>query len=205
MVALVCSVALLGACDSNDPEPAPISADGDAAPSTEPVSEPEPSEPDDPFAVPDEIDVEYVQRVVDELFRIQGDAYRAAVEADIEPGEPVPTEFLDPLRQISADGEYFARLGALMQQSADAGFADLVDPPADREFEVEELFSAESDCIVASGDVDFTVTAANPDQPTLLHNYVLVPSDRNPTGWAIRTSTAVVEGFEPLEPSEVCP
>ncbi|MGM0818249.1 MAG: hypothetical protein ACQETV_02510, partial [Actinomycetota bacterium] len=81
---------LVGACSADEEpeevaaatvptaEPAPDPPDEPAEDETEePVAEDLPTEePEDPYAIPDEIDEDYVQRILDVFASIEGDALR---------------------------------------------------------------------------------------------------------------------------------
>lgn len=207
-VALALTVAmLLSACDGGT-DFEPIGGDQEPSDPAEPADEPEPEpepEPEDPFAVPDEIDVAYAQRVFDELFRIEGDAFRIAYDRR-EDSEFVPNDALDLLRSVSSDDDYFARRAAAVQAELDDDFGQRRIPLADRPFEVEELTRADGSCIVADGDVDFRVTSEDPARDVVPHSYALHrDEDANATGWVFASGTAVLDEFEPLDPEEVCP
>ena len=208
-VALALTVAmLLSACDGGT-DFEPIGGDQEPSDPAEPADEPEPEpepEPEDPFAVPDEIDVAYAQRVFDELFRVQGDAYRLSFEQR-EGTEFVPEDALELLRSISVDEEEFAERAQLLQNALDRGFSGIRTPIADRSFEVSSLARADGDCLVAEGDVDFRVTSEEPTMDVVPHSYALHRDETaaNATGWVFAEETAVLDEFEPLDPEEVCP
>lgn len=212
VVASVASVLLLAGCSGDDPQVQPIEPDGNAS-AEAPAPDPEPGgevdegvgeEPDDPFAVPDEIDVGYAQRVFDELFRIQAEVYNDVLETGVPDDGLIPLEQMEPLRSIAADGEIYAVLVDILENAAAEDFERLQQPIQPRAFTVADVALTDGGCIFAEGEVDFSATAVDPRVEELAHEYILEPSEDNRTGWAILNFSAITDDFGGFDPDEEC-
>lgn len=147
----------------------------------------------DPYAVPEEITVEYLQRVFDVFDEIEGDATRLIVAA----GEVTPdAEAL--LASIYTERGLALRLQAWVHD-LESGLARYRDVPGDAETSVLELRNAESGCVRVLALYDATDVARDGPAPlTLTYELVRVdPGGRNPTPWKINFD---VVGDQPQEP-----
>lgn len=185
-VAVALSAALLGACGGgSDVAAAPSAPSAPPVVTASPAAVPSPSPSPtrvDATTVPDDIDVAYVQAVMDELNRRDSEAYRE-VAASGEVGEAFYAVLKSTHTAADADRQI-------------SGFEDFVgpeglaDPPGDITTEVRELVHADADCIQAlvvhdisailSPDVDI-----EPEQPHTLKLLRRDPGELNPTPWAI--------------------
>jgi hypothetical protein len=165
--ALVASLAVaLAACGGDDDvepiaEPSPTET---AAPTEEPepdeIDETEDPEPEDPFAVPDEIDEPYVQSVLDELLRVRTAALREVVRgAGVEAS--MPTEAATLVAEAHSGPERVALLeefeNYLRATNLDEVFVE-PDSMTDQRFELLTVVEASPDCIVATGLYDLSGT-----------------------------------------------
>lgn len=212
LAAALAGAVVIAGCSGGGSSIEPIGGDdqGATAPdgeidAPEPDEPAHPGEPDDPFAVPDEIDVDYAQRVFDELFRLEAEVYNDVLETGVPDDGLIPLEQLEPLRDISANEEIFAVQVDLLQDAARNDFANLVQPVRPLDFQVAELRRADEQCVAARGDVDFTATAVEPVSDLLPHEFLLARSDRNVTGWALLEFSVLAEEFEGFDLDEVCP
>jgi hypothetical protein len=209
---LIASLAVaLAACGGDDDvepiaEPTPTET---AAPTEEPTpeepDETEDPEPDDPFAIPDEIDEPYVQSVLDELFALRTQALKAAVEAN---GQPSLSE--DAARFVGASHEGPLRL-TLVEQLQDVQAADNVDAvflnPSDmgqERFALDRLMRAESGCIVAVGFIDSSEVSGGEPNTETYSAISLSPADSqpaglNPTPWLLYDEMAILFEGEPAK------
>ena len=139
---------------------------------------------DPAFAIPAEIDADYVNRVLAELDRVQGDVFRRIVangafaQADLIPLRAV---FNDP--ELTGQAQGFATL----VQSIDKA----KNPPGDNRTTVVRLLTARPDCIYAETTVDVSATVLEPPPPRTA--WVALrpsqpdsdPQDLNPTPFSI--------------------
>lgn len=190
------STLLLASCSNGEPSTTPIPGNEEGGPPTEeapgPTEEPDEEPPeDDPFAVPDEIDEEYLQRVADELMAIRTDAVRLAVELNTEDADP--------------DEELASLIGSIFTQASLAAavnnFTDIVrannvdevfvapEEMGEQRLEVFEYVGGGPDCVTFTGQFDFSATQVEfADDPpyfvvVLLHQPE--EEDINPSGWKI--------------------
>lgn len=170
----------VGACDRGADD-APRANDPSTASSTT-STVPRASDPS--FAVPPTIDAAYVERVLAELDRVQGDVVRRIAETGAFAGgdvTPLRAIFLDP--ELRAQTEGFRGL----VQSRDR----LRRPPGDNRSTVVRLVTARPECIYAETTVDVSATVVDPPPP--FTSYVALrptrpgddPQDLNRTPYAI--------------------
>jgi hypothetical protein len=110
------------------------------------------------FAVPATIDDAYVNRVLAELDRVQGDVFRRIVangsfaQADLVPLRAV---FNDP--ELTGQAQGFATLVGSIDRARK--------PPGDNRTTVVRLLTARPDCIYAETTVDVSATVLDPPPP----------------------------------------
>ena len=136
------------------------------------------------FAVPAVIDEAYVNRVLAELDRVQGDVFRRIVAT----GSFAQSELV-PLRAVFNDPELSGQA---------QGFASLVgsidkakNPPGDNRTTVVRLLTARPECIYAETTIDLSATVLEPPPPRTA--WVALrpsqagsdPQDLNPTPFSI--------------------
>ena len=132
---------------------------------------------DDPaLAVPATIDAAYVERVLAELDRVQGDVFRRIVATgSFAQSELVPLRavFNDP--ELSGQAQGFATLVGSIDRARK--------PPGDNRTTVVRLLTARPDCIYAETSVDLSATVLEPPPPRTLW-IALRPSqpDSDPQG-----------------------
>lgn len=144
-----------------DATPAPETAAADETPEPTAIPDPPEPEPDDPFAIPEEIDEPYVEDVMNELFRLRTEALRETLrteglqlpEAALElaaaaHGLPARIEFVEHLQDSLAPG---------------AGEAFLMPSDIGRQpFIIVELLRADENCVVLTGFPDLSEVARSP-------------------------------------------
>jgi hypothetical protein len=136
----------------------------------------------DPFTVPDEITVEYVEAVLTELEKINGDALRLAV------AEGFSAEVTDLLETVF-DGQPLADRANVLLNVTPVDFED--GPPGDISVSVVSLAAATEDCVAADVVEDYTTVAAS-GSPTVSVRVTLVRGEANNTGWLVQNRA--VEG-----------
>lgn len=183
----------LAACGRSQPPPPSDPIDPlptDALPTTVPAT----TSTSVGFETPSIVDAPYVQRVVDELFRLEGEAAR----------------YLYAKKQ--PDAEFNARLDAILGEPALAtaktfygrgaaeGFTNFANPPGNPKAKVQTVLEATPECILVRASIDFRplfieADRTDPNGFIQLHLADLLPL--NLTGWGI------VGAGVPADPKEV--
>jgi hypothetical protein len=193
ITAALLAASALAACSGGDDSDAVTSATVGTAPPTTSTTAPV-----DPYAVPETVDAAYVERVLNKLYEVVGDADRIAVER-----RSVPPEVND--RLIAVYDPFIAPTVVNVKlESAVTGFERLVDPPGDQTVVIEGVRETSPACITAQGKLDSSQLLVEPvDLGDLV--FELRPLDQlndpkgyNPTGWVI-SSTAPIDRAEPEE------
>ena len=152
--------------------------------------------------VPAVIDVAYVQRVIDALDHVMGDAVRALVAA-----KAPDRAFYERLRAVYLDPE-FERVQSSFGRSAANDLAGFRDAPGDPVTRVGRVITAANDCIFAEVDRDLGPTHKESPSPEVRHSYLGLgtrrtehdPAALNPTAWMIGLDGTNVDGSEPRNP-----
>ena len=152
--------------------------------------------------VPAVIDVAYVQRVIDALDRVMGDAVRALVAA-----KAPDRKFYERLRAVYLDPE-FERVQASFGRSAANELAGFSDSPGNPVTRIGRIITAANDCIFA--EVDRNLGPAYKDPPTQEERHTFLglgvkktehdAASRNPTAWMIGFDGQNLDGSEPPNP-----
>jgi hypothetical protein len=205
LVALGCSggedeILDLQATPSAETEPTdqPDEPEPDVEDTEEPVDEPE---PDDPYAVPDEIDEDYVERVINAILEVRSEILRGALQQ--EQGENLDPDLM---------ALHFATTEGTERREALDALQEYIDDPATRgglftadelgvsTFEIEYLHHAEPDrCMLAIGYWDRTgLSSTAPSREESLTAFSLgrlatdaSSSPGNPTPWQWRDNRGV--------------
>lgn len=195
--ALLLSLALAG-CRAEAEEPLPPAAQVTTPTPTQtppaPTPTPPPATPTESYEVPAVIDEAYVERVLNALYRVEGDALRLMLEA----GTMTP-EAERLLQSLYAE-DYLPPVVDAYQTEAAAGFVNVRRPSGDTTFDVHEVISATPTCIFASGLRNFSATAGEPPDRTGEEDFVwLSPSQPqqagNPTPWKIELQLYRTDGL----------
>lgn len=193
---LGCAVVLLlafTACNGGDDDTASPTT---TAPSTTTTG------PADPYAIPDTIDVAYVQRVIDKLYEIDGDAARVIVRE----GELVPLA-AERLAAVYSPAELDIQL-RLWNDALRAGLQGFRDPPGNRGVVVQRLMRVSEQCVSFAATDDFGAVVENPPPPST-NFFALEPKTAardegglNPTPWMVAFDRAPdpASGAEPEDP-----
>jgi len=138
-----------------------------------------------PFQMPAVVDVAYVQRLLDALYHLDGEATRRAFVSrapDAEVDERLEAIFGDPaLAEAKRE---------LADQAAD-GFVRLANPPGDATVRVVEVLQAAPVCILVRADLDrgpvFRAPRPAPARVVIRLGRADVLA-LNPTGWGVVTA-----------------
>ncbi|MGH9277790.1 MAG: hypothetical protein ACRD12_06735 [Acidimicrobiales bacterium] len=144
-----------------------------------------------PYAVPPVIDAAYVNRVIDGLDAITGDANRLVVET-----RTTPREVFDRMRAIYARDEDVDLRLKDFANAVSRGLPYVKPNPGNRKSVVREILSSSPNCIYVRVNRDYSSLAFGAATDTT--EWIAIrPLDRardpyglNPTGWAY-----VFEGF----------
>ena len=134
------------------------------------------------FEVPAVIDLPYVQRVLETLYHLSGEATRYAYATK------VPDEALYDRLEAIFGGQALAESKKVIGENAAEGFVLYANPPGDPQVRAVEIVQANTECMVVRADLDFgpTFARAGPPQPQAiiqLGRAVVKPT--NPTGWGV--------------------
>ena len=135
----------------------------------------------DPFTVPDEITVEYVEAVLTELERINGDALRLAMAEGMSP------EVSSLLLSIYTEDLAAPTVTAFNQQAV-AGFPGVVSSPGDVTIDVTDLTVGSLTCLSVEAVLSYDdVLEAPTDAETAIE---LRRQSSNDTGWVYAQFTS---------------
>lgn len=190
IAALAAGALLLGGCANEDVEPVPLT-DVSPSPAASPSASAE-AVPDDPYAVPDEITPEYVEKVYAALAKLEAEAieaYRTHVENGGAPDLP-PREAVDRFRAIYSESYFPARMAAWSEMaSSERGFSGFREDLGQAFLDVQDLLFAGDRCLVVEGVLDLTHTAKSMPESDVLSVFAFVPAAEstalNPTPWEI--------------------
>jgi hypothetical protein len=145
------------------------------------------TEPEDPWAVPENIDEAYVQRVLTELYRLDGEARRIAVREGM-----VTEEVIEFVQRIYIADEAAAWLDSLIEWSVDR-FDGVIEPPGNVEISVEQVDLRSEACVVVRVIQDFSgiSTAGVTGQAAYL---AMHRSSGNHTEWLLGRNAMAQEG-----------
>jgi hypothetical protein len=187
---LLAGALVLSGCGGDDDAPQaiePTSEPTETGPEADEPEVAEPDEPEDPFAIRDDIDVAYVQSVVDATLAVPQEplleAYRTA------PHTIAPQPLIDALRATRSPEEAastFARYSSnLSDEDVSAAEAAILEDRAPLRWEVLEVEVGRDDCIVAR--FAYPDTADFPEGRTVLirGREGRDPGGLNPTPWLI--------------------
>jgi hypothetical protein len=208
---LATAVVLVACSSATDDEPRELQATEEPAASTEdpdPSPSPEePSEPEDPYAVPDEIDEAYAERVINAILEVRTEILRGALQQ--QQGENLDTDLL-ALHFATTVGTERAEALDVIQGYIDdpetRGGLFTAEGLGENLFEVEHLHQAEPDwCILVLGYWDRAgVSSTAPSREDSLTAFSLSRVDDsversqgNPTPWLWRDNQGVPGDLEP--------
>jgi hypothetical protein len=170
--ALIASLAVALAACGGDDDVEPI-AEPTPTETAAPTEEPEPEEPDetedlepeDPFAIPDEIDEPYVQSVLDELFALRTEALKLTLaETDATDVDDEALAILRATHGVPARVEYADQLFRYLQEpNAEEAFLP-VDEMGQTRYQVLRILRADESCIVLTGSPDLSEVAVEPGE-----------------------------------------
>ncbi len=197
-LALLSALLLAGGCSDGGEQPPPAATLASEVPtsSTEPAPDPAVI-PDDPA----EIDEEYVQAVVDELFAVDAKATEIFVT----------TKTLDERAIDYLEAIY---VGEELEQQVDVWFQALAHRADELRVgtlqnTVKRILHVGSDCVFFEVERDYSATTTRESPPRRIIHLGLTPKRQdddtqglNPTGWMVFTSSVAPDGSEPENPCE---
>ena len=147
------------------------------------------------FAVPAVIDLPYVQRVLEELYHLNGEAIRHAYAnkaPDAESDERLEAIFGGP-RLVSAK--------KVLRDLAENGYRVFANPPGDAKIRAKEIVQAVQTCLIIRADLDLGPQYSDPRPPQPQAIIQIEGSDvlpYNPTGWRIVGAGTPINAGEDL-------
>jgi hypothetical protein len=191
VVGALCAAAMaVTACTSSAADPGEdVTSDAAVTESPSPTeSSPSPS-PSDPFAMPDPVTKEYVDRVVNTIYEEWGAITREILERPADPAGINPVPVRERIAALFA-GQYLQR----RLEEADArlrGDRDGLKDPSEFghiQFRTRRIFAGDNTCIVVAGDIDTSETATS--EESVLATLALSPSEEDVStgpsvGWRI--------------------
>lgn len=190
---LLAAVALLGACSGGD---------GGRTDDTLPPRGSSTTSTTVDYSVPAVIDVAYVEKVMEALDHVYGDAIRILARE-----REITKDFLEHLAAIYGDRFFELAQRAWVREVADE-LPTLAEHPRDPTTEITELVQATPECVVARVFRDFGPTRKTPPKPTPQRFIALIPQrDRdvsrlNPTPWIMSYDGYTDTGAIPDRPCD---
>lgn len=178
---------LLGACnggdgDDDDTLPPPVSTTVD-------------------YSVPEVIDVAYVEKVMEALDHVYGDAIRILARE-----REITKDFLEHLAAIYTPSE-FELVQDVWVKDVASGLEGLLPTPGDPVTTVVRMVRADSDCIVSAVTRSFAATREQTDPPSQQRFIALIPKpdtqpndSLNPTPLVLSFDGYKADGSEPTTP-----
>ncbi len=136
------------------------------------------AEPADPFAVPAHIDETYVRRVLTELYRIQGDAFREAVSR----GE-VTQRALQLLQSVYVDSEVAFLVNGLSEIVGSP--SPSVSTPGDVRVVAADVVAHTPGCLIVSSTLDYSAVIDGAVTERNLRIDLHREEASNRTGWRV--------------------
>jgi hypothetical protein len=153
------------------------------------------------YAVPDTIDVAYVEKVMAALDRVYGDAIRILARE-----RTITKPFLEHLAAIYGDRFFRLAQDAWVKDVAE-GLVGLPARPRDPNTKIQQLIRPNLECIVAAVVRDFSPTRSTPQEVTPQRFIGLVPLEPerdklklNPTPWLMAYDGFTPDGSTPTDP-----
>ena len=143
------------------------------------------------FAVPAVIDLPYVQRVLEVIYHLDGEATRRAYATkavDAEVDERLVAIFGEPRLSNSKK---------VLRDNAGDGFRTFANPPGDAKVRAVEIIEATPTCIVVRADLDYgpQYKEDRPPQPQAVIQMARAKvQPYNPTGWGVVVAGAPTPG-----------
>ena len=152
--------------------------------------------------VPAVIDVAYVQRVVDALDHVMGDAVRALVAA-----KAPDREFYERLRAVYLDPE-FERVQTELGRAAAEGLTTIRPNPEDPVANIERVISSSPACIFLAAYRSFEPVFTRRPSASETRGFLGLkrrddsrdPNHLNPTAWMVVLDGVRPDGSEPRSP-----
>jgi hypothetical protein len=198
IVAVALAGLLLAGCGGGgEPQVAPATVEP-ATPSPTASPEPEPT-PDDPYAVPEVIDEEYLNRVFEALEAVIGDATRIIVAEKMYPPEA------DDLHMAVYTGRALqvVRNGWIDELVMDPELSLYEDPPGDLGVRVERILDVKPDCVFVEIVRDYAGVLR--DGTTSDPLFVVLKAGpvraSNPTPWVVAREVRLPDGTPQPEES----
>jgi len=162
--------------------------------------------PADPFAIPEVIDAAYVDRVLAELYRIDGDVVRKILATNT-----IGVEDARTLRAIYADPQV-ERAAMSLARVLGVDKKNFKSPPGDRRVRVQRIIDADNTCILSIVKSDFSNVVNVPPETSPNESDLITlrptaqgadPDQANASGWSI-SNEEVITNDEEIEDRARC-
>ncbi len=196
-LALLSALLLAGGCSNDGEQPPPAAT----VPSEVTTSSTAPAPPD-PAVIPEdlaEIDEEYVQAVVDELFAVEA----KAAEIFIATRDPLEKRALEHLEAIYTEREFERQVNVWFQSLAIRADELL---PGMLLHDIDRLIDVRTDCVYTRAVRDYSETTTRDTLPGPIYLGLTPKSSKgsqgqlNPTAWVMFMNGLNADGSEPENP-----
>lgn len=194
---MVVTVALLAGCGGREPYP-----DGPTAsvPTVPPTTA-------NPYAVPDVVDIAYVNRVLAGLDQLVGDVTRLVIASRAITPEVAERVKAIYIAEPSNPESRAQRKIESLEDGIRRDFPDTKASPGNAVTTVVEIIAATPSCIFAMVNQDYSAASTKPSPPPLTHWVGLVPLDPandpnhyNPTAWVFAVNGLMPDRSQPGNP-----
>lgn len=139
-----------------------------------------------PFAVPDVIDIPYVQRVLEEIYRLDGEAVRHLYASKL------PDKEFALRQEAIFGGQTLKESVRILSERATTELDAFASPPGNPTVKARELIQTSVRCMIVLADLSFSPfyrsSEVGPSDPSYIYLFRAEHSKYNSTGWGITRS-----------------
>ena len=150
------------------------------------------------FEVPAVIDLAYVQRVLETIYHLEGEAVRHVY------AKKLPDAELNERLEAIFGGPRLAEAKQVLGRNAAEGFVQFANPPGDAQVRAVEIIQATASCMVVRADLEYGPQFKEPGPPqpqAVIQLGRAKVGTLNPTGWGVLFAGQPEEGQD----LKVCP
>lgn len=150
------------------------------------------------FEMPAVIDLAYVQRVLETIYHLEGEATRHVY------AKKVPDAEMNERLEAILGGPRLAEAKQVLGRNAAEGFVRFANPPGDAEVRAVEIIQATASCMVVRADLEYGPHYKEPGPPqpqAIIQLGRAKVGPLNPTGWGVLFAGRPDEG----QNLKVCP
>lgn len=145
------------------------------------------------FEIPAVIDLPYVQRVLETIYHLDGEAARYLY------AKKVPDAAFNERLEATFGGPRLAEAKRIYGENTAEKFARYADPPGDPIVRAVEVVEATPSCLIVRADLDYRPQYKSPGPPEPQAVIQLRPADvlpLNPTRWGVVVAGVPPEGTD---------